>query len=78
MVLIHGATHEEICLSPRGTMMNKLLTVKALRAFRMDKALKMVAELDLEPLISEFSLQDINEAVKHIRAGKGVKAVIRP
>lgn len=77
-VLIHGGPFEEISLSPRGLLINKLLTLKGMKGLKIGKALDMLGTLDLEPLISEFSLRDINRAVDHIQAGRGVKAVIRP
>jgi hypothetical protein len=78
MVLIHGGPFEEISLSPRGLLINKQLTIKGMKGLRIAKALSMLGTLDLEPLMSEYSLVEIGEAIQHIRAGRGVKVLIRP
>lgn len=38
----------------------------------------MLDKLEIEPLITVFDLDEINEALRFLKDGKGVKVLLRP
>ena len=78
-IVLHGVVPStiEIPLRPFD-LFDRLLTIKGTIGLRIKRAIRMLDKLEIEPLISVFDLQDIHEGIKFLKAGKGVKVLLKP
>jgi (R,R)-butanediol dehydrogenase/meso-butanediol dehydrogenase/diacetyl reductase len=56
----------------------RLLTVKGTIGLRIKRAISMLDKLELEPLITVFDLADIHAGIDFLKAGKGIKVLLKP